>query len=36
MKLTLLEIVQDILNSMDSDEVNTISETIESDQIAQM
>lgn len=36
MKMTLLEIVQDILNSMDSDEVNTISETIESDQIAQI
>ena len=36
MKMTLLEIVQDILNSMDSDEVNTISETIESDQVAQI
>lgn len=36
MKMTLLEIVQDILNSMDSDEVNTISETIESDQVAQV
>lgn len=36
MKMTLLEIVQDILNAMDSDEVNTISETIESDQVAQI
>lgn len=36
MKMTLLEIVQDILNAMDSDQVNTISETIESDQIAQI
>lgn len=36
MKMTLLEIVTDILNSMDSDEVNTISETIESDQVAQI
>lgn len=36
MKMTLLEIVQDILNSMDSDEVNTITETIESDQVAQI
>ena len=36
MKMNLLEIVQDILNSMDSDEVNTITETIESNQIAQI
>ena len=36
MKMTLLEIVQDILNSMDSDEVNTITETVESDQVAQI
>ena len=36
MKMTLLEIVQDILNSMDSDQVNTISETIEADQVAQV
>lgn len=36
MKMTLLEIVQDILNSMDSDEVNTLSETVESDQVAQI
>jgi len=36
MKLTLLEIVQDILNDMDSDEVNSISDTIESVQVAQI
>ena len=36
MKMTLLELTQDILNSMDSDEVNTISETVESDQVAQI
>ena len=35
-KLTLLEITQDILNSMDSDQVSTITETIESDQVAQI
>ena len=34
--MTLLDIVTDILNSMDSDEVNTITETIESDQIAKI
>lgn len=34
MKKTLLEIVQDILNEMDSDEVNSISDTIESQQVA--
>jgi hypothetical protein len=36
MKLTLLELVQDILNDMDSDEVNSIDDTFESQQIAQI
>lgn len=35
-KKTLLEIVQDILNDMDSDKVNSISDTVESEQIAQI
>lgn len=35
-KLTLLEIVSDILNDMDSDEVNSINDTIESQQVAQI
>lgn len=35
-KKTLLEIVQDILNDMDSDEVNSISDTVEATQIAQI
>lgn len=35
-KKTLLEIVQDILNDMDSDKVNSISETVEAEQIAQI
>lgn len=34
MKLTLLEIVQFILNDMDGDEVNSVNDTIESQQIA--
>lgn len=34
MKQTLLEIVQDILNEMDSDEVNSIDDTIEAQQVA--
>lgn len=34
MKQTLLEITQEILSSMDSDEVNSISDTIESMQVA--
>ena len=35
-KMTLLEIVQDIMNDMDSDEVNSISDTEESVQVAQI
>ena len=35
-KLTLLEIVTDILNDLDSDEVNSINDTVESLQIAQI
>lgn len=36
MKMTLLEMVQDILNDMDSDEVNGLDDTIESQQVAQI
>jgi len=36
MKMTLLELVQDILSDMDSDEVNSISDTAESEQVAQI
>ena len=36
MKLSLLEIVKDILNDMDSDEVNSLNDTVESQQIAQI
>lgn len=36
MKQTLLEIVQDILNDLDSDEVNSISDTAEAVQVAQI
>ena len=35
-KMTLLEMVQDILNDMDSDEVNSIDDTIEALQVAQI
>ena len=35
-KMTLLEIVQEILNDMDGDNVNDISETVESEQIASL
>lgn len=35
-KMTLLEIVQDILNDTDSDEVNSINGTVESIQVAQI
>ena len=36
MKMNLLEITQDILNDMDGDEVNSIDDTFESAQIAQI
>lgn len=36
MKMTLLEMVQDILNDLDSDEVNNIDDTVESQQVAQI
>lgn len=36
MKKTLLQIVQDILSDMESDEVNSISDTVESMQVAQV
>lgn len=36
MKMTLLEIVVDILNDMDSDEVNSIDDTMEAQQVAQI
>ena len=35
-KMTLLEIVQDILSDMDSDEVNSINDSVESLQVAQI
>lgn len=36
MKLTLLEIVQDILDAMNSDQVSSISDTVESQQVARI
>lgn len=36
MKMTLLELTQDILNDLDSDSVNSIDDTIESQQVAQI
>lgn len=36
MKMTLLEMVRDILNDMDSDDVNGISDTVEALQVAQI
>lgn len=36
MKMTLLELTQDILNDMDGDEVNSIDDTFESAQVAQI
>lgn len=35
-KKTLLEIVQDIMNDMDSDDINSISDTVEAEQVAQV
>ncbi len=35
-KFTVLEMVQDILNDMDSDEVNSINDTVEAGQVAQI
>lgn len=35
-KMTLLEMVQDILNDMDADEVNSINDTVEAAQVAQI
>lgn len=36
MRYTLLEIVQDVLNDLDADQVNSIDDTIESQQVAQI
>lgn len=36
MKMTLLEMTQNILSAMDSDEVNSLSDTVESNQVAEI
>lgn len=36
MKYTLLELTQDVLSSMDSDEINSISDTVESQQVVKI
>lgn len=36
MKMSLLEMVQDILNDMDADEVNNLDDTVEAQQVAQI
>jgi hypothetical protein len=36
MKFTVIELVQDILSAMDSDEVNSINDTVESQQVARI
>ena len=36
MRLTLLELVQDIMNDLEGDEIASITETVESTQVAQI